>query len=591
MELIINNIGRSTFALKDNEGENKVTDLKEAINLSVKPGAVIHLGEGSNAAAREIIRQFKGTNPAFSLVMCGFTTYAMDLVHYDLVKKIISPFAGELYLTPGPSRVFSRAYKEKKVTIELWSLYSITQRLIAGALDVGFVPTKSLEGTSIAEENKDSYRLINDPFDSSKKIGVVKALNPDLSIVHGWAADLNGNTILSPQVFSGEEAWGARASKNGVVVTVEKIVPTSFIRRYSYMVKIPGYLVRSVSVAPLGAHPQGMTNYGIEEFEPYGEDYDFYLEHRKATRSFESLEKWLKEWVIDCPTQEDYLRRLGQDKISFLKEKGRGDSWEEKMNQASQLISKSNDYNPVEMMIVAAARKIEERVKKQDYKIILSGVGAAGLAGWLAYYQMKKKGVEVEILLGSGFYGLVPQPGDPVLLSLSNIHTCKLTGGVVDAYGFLVCGYNKKSLSLLAGGQVDKYGNINSAKIGNNAFLTGPGGAGDAYQAQEVMLVMAQSKDRFLDKVPYITSSGKNVKTLVSTMGIFEKADEDKELCLTGYFSANDITGEKRIREVIENCGWELKVSPEIKEISPPTFEELITLRLLDPKGYFLREN
>ena len=42
----------------------------------------------------------------------------------------------------------------------------------------------------------DAFKVIDDPFGSGKKIGIIKALNPDLSIIHGYAADRYGNTIL-----------------------------------------------------------------------------------------------------------------------------------------------------------------------------------------------------------------------------------------------------------------------------------------------------------------------------------------------------------------------------------------------------------
>jgi len=87
---------------------------------------------------------------------------------------------------------------------------------------------------------------------AGKKIGVIKALNPDLSIIHGYAADRYGNTILC-QGDSIVDEYSAWASKNPVVVTVEKLVSTDYIRKHSpLLVKIPGYRVSSVSVSPFG---------------------------------------------------------------------------------------------------------------------------------------------------------------------------------------------------------------------------------------------------------------------------------------------------------------------------------------------------
>ena len=164
-------------------------------------------------------------------------------------------------------------YKEGSLEIESWSLYSLEQRLMAAALGVGFMPTRSLMGSTLSEENIDSFKVIADPFNEREKIGVVKSLIPDISIIHGCVADSEGNTILAPPYFA--SIWGPRASRGGVIVTVEKIVPSEFIRRHSTLVKLPGYLVKFVCPVPFGAHPQGLAAESIGVGDGYGEDYEF----------------------------------------------------------------------------------------------------------------------------------------------------------------------------------------------------------------------------------------------------------------------------------------------------------------------------
>ena len=73
----------------------------------------------------------------------------------------------------------------------------------------------------------------------------------------------------------GEDLWGALASKGGVIVTVEKIVPTEFIKKYAALVKIPSYAVNAVVLAPLGLHPFSLANPGISDIDPYEKDVDF----------------------------------------------------------------------------------------------------------------------------------------------------------------------------------------------------------------------------------------------------------------------------------------------------------------------------
>jgi acyl CoA:acetate/3-ketoacid CoA transferase beta subunit len=103
--------------------------------------------------------------------------------------------------------------------------------------------------------------------------------------------------------------------------------------------------------------------------------------------------------------------------------------------------------------------------------------------------------------------------------------------------------------------------------------------------------VINQSKARFLDKVSYITSDGAKIKTLVSSLGVFEKLGEDKEFSLTGCLPIRKFPSlEEKIRNIKENCGWELKVSTKVAEIAPPTWEELMTLRIIDPDGIYRGE-
>jgi acyl CoA:acetate/3-ketoacid CoA transferase beta subunit len=132
--------------------------------------------------------------------------------------------------------------------------------------------------------------------------------------------------------------------------------------------------------------------------------------------------------------------------------------------------------------------------------------------------------------------------------------------------------------------QIDKYGNMNSTKIGEDTYVAGAGGGGDiASTAHEVVVVARNREDRFMDKVPYITSPGTRVKTLITEDGIFQK--EGLEFVLSEYFPRVGISKDERIKQIVNTYGWKVKVSSRVKEIPPPTFEELALLHSLDPDG------
>ncbi len=549
---------------------------------------MLHISPFGSAATREIIRQFWGTKPEFTLI--APPVLGMDMIQCGLVKKTIGGSGAK-----GGRRGQGRGKPgslEHDVPNEIWSLGGISQRLFAGAMGTGFIPTKSMMGTTIAEDNKDAFKVIVDPFGSGKKIGIIQALNPDLAIIHGYAADRCGNTILC-QGDSIVDEYSAWASKNPVVVTVEKLVSTAYIREHSpLLVKIPGYRVNSVSVVPFGAHPNYLPPWrDLREFPGYFEDEGMVEEHRKALYDPAALEAWIKKWILDCPTNEAYLKQLGPDRIQKIQDEARVDLEAVKLPVILEKISVSTECNEKEMMIAAGSRIIQEAVLHRNRKVVLCGVGPGALVAFLAYYQLKSKGFHVSLMVGNGVFDFTPRPGEPNLTSFPNWDTMIMRQNYFGSYNLIINGENQQSISIIGAGQIDKFGNLNSGIEGGKIVVAAPGGAADAYQACETLAVMNQSKTRFLDKVSYVTSDGTKIKTLVSSLGVYKKLGEDRDFSLTGCLPIPKFPSlSEKIRNIKENCGWELKVSPTVTEIAPPTDEELMTLRIIDPDGIYRGE-
>ena len=565
------------------EGQDKVVSLREALEKNLKAGMSVFLGWNANAAVCEIIRQYRGGSPGFTLVMSLTWDLSLNLVHCGLIKKIVSGGCSYPAPSPGPSHVIQRAYREGTVEIENWTLYSMQQRLMAGALGVGFMPTRSIAGSSMAEENSGCFTEITDPFDSSRRIGAVKALNTDIAIVHALAADRYGNTIMSP--VSQDTLWGPRAARGGVIVTAEKIVDPDFIRRNAHLVSIPGYLVKSVSLCPLGAHPEGHFSC-IEGVDSYGEDYDFMLEQRRVSKEPDLLEAWLKEWTYDVSDHEEYTNRLGLERIFGLKSK-LGATYE-KSSLPPRVSGK--EAGRTEAMIIAASMVIAERVKEAGYQVLLAGIGIPGLAAWLAYYRLKMEGIGVKLVLGSGVLGYQPAPGDPNLLSVRHVPSAGMLIDTSEMYGFIISGEGARCLSVIGAAQIDQRGNINTTRVGADIYISGSGGNNDNTSgAAEVMVVTAQSKKRCVEKLDYLTSPGDRVSTLVTDMGIFRKG-ADGRFILTGCMLDADSKGPAgKQDEIQDNCGWKVKAAPSLTAVASPGERELALLRMFDPHGYVSR--
>jgi acyl CoA:acetate/3-ketoacid CoA transferase alpha subunit len=568
------------------EGYNKIIPLEEAIRRFVKPDMDLHFAfahSRAHAAAMEIVRQFRGKPMHFTVTGAGILEYGIMLASAGLVDKVIGGFIGDTYPTPAPNRFLQQAIKNGKISYECWTNLTLTLGLLAGALHIPHMATKSLRGSGLVQDNPDSFRVVTDPFSGEETV-VVRAINPDLAIVHGLAADANGNTVIGPPF--GENMWGAYAARQGVIVTVEKIVSTAEIRKLSNYVKVPGNLVKSVSVVPFGAHPQGMSVEGVLSLRDFGysEDYEVRRQFRKAASNAESLAAWMQEWVFNT-THETYLEKLGGSRLDKLRAGARNDITPTFVPRRESVDEQS--LTTSETLIVNAARVICEKTATGRFSSLLAGIGAGHVASWLAKYLQKDQSTPWELLTETGFYGYFPTLGDPYIFNFANIPTCKMQTNFIDVLGSIVSSEVGKCLGVLSAAQVDSYGNINSTKIPEkNLFLTSGGGSNDvASAAGEVIIVVPHSRKRLVDKVSFITGSGEKVRIIVTDKGILRRNREDEPFKLIGCFVPDGKSLDAVLQEAREGCGWDLQISEKVMVLPPPSNIELELLRAIDPDG------
>jgi hypothetical protein len=348
-------------------------------------------------------------------------------------------------------------------------------------------------------------------------------------------------------------------------------------------------MVKAVCEVPYGAHPAGMPNCGLPEFEHYFEDYDFLTESREASRDDRRFSEWVKYWVLDCRDYSEYLAKLGRERLLYIRGKAHSDSWKGEAVAELSNMDFNKEPNALEKTVVTAAQVINDRFIAGGYKTILAGVGLPHLAGWLATYRLKEKGYDADLMAEIGMYGHLPRASDPFIFSYHNMHTCKILSNNETMLGVFVGGSSNQCLGILGAGQMDKYGNGNSTKIPGVTYLVGSGGSNDiANGNRETVAVISADRQRLVEEVPYITFSGKNVKTLVADVGVFEKIDGEETFTLTTYIpSRPQQVVEEAINRIKEKVGWELRVSPNLKEAPPVPKEEVSLLRLFDPKGFY----
>jgi len=429
---------------------------------------------------------------------------------------------------------------------------------------------------------------MDNPFAAEGKIGMLRALHPDITLVHAAVADASGNTIITYPLSS--DAYGAWASSTGVIVSVDKIVSTDYIRRHAHMVRIPSSCVLAVCEAPFGAHPAGTTQLGLPDFGAYFSDYDFMIEVNEATKDEAAFERWIQEWILDVRDHQHYLDKLGSAKLLYLKGKAAPDAWIPETVSEAAKVDFDLPPNAAERVVLAAGKVIAGRCRSQGYDSLLAGIGMSNLAAWLAYYDLKATGLEVDLMAEIGMYGYVPRGSDPAVFSMHNMNNCKMLSNIETVLGVNVGGAHNRCLGVLGAGQIDAHGNANSTKLSERIYLVGSGGANDiANTNRETIVVMKAGKTRLVEKVPYITYAGTRVRTLVTDVGLFEKVEGRPTFTLTAYLPEHpDQTEARCMQRVRESVGWELDVAPALKRLELPDGENLALLRLFDPRKYYL---
>ncbi len=128
--------------------------------------------------------------------------------------------------------------------------YTVICALRAATMNVPFMPVHGLKEGDLLLEN-DYFVVVEDPF-SGTPVTLVKAIFPDVAIIHVQECDQHGNAkILGPKF---EDVLISRAAKK-VIITTEQIVPESRMKLSKDQNDIPGFLVSAVVKTPQGAAP------------------------------------------------------------------------------------------------------------------------------------------------------------------------------------------------------------------------------------------------------------------------------------------------------------------------------------------------
>lgn len=273
----------------------------EAVSRWVQPGATVAIGGMQMTSVpmslvREILRQQIAigrliTGPSASL-------QAELPLGAGLVSEIMSPYVGFEHLGLAPA--FRRAVEGGQVKVLECDEGCTTHAFYAGASGIPFIACPpGIDLTDIPRVNPEFYSRTTDPFTGATS-HVVRALRPDVMLLHCLEADERGNVAFGGFTFT-DRLMALAARK--LIVQVERIVPSAAISAHPPGTTLPGFLVSAVVVAPGGCHPTAAPG-------AYPADEDAIKSYLQAAKDAAGAADWVSSNIL-AVDEAAYLRTKG----------------------------------------------------------------------------------------------------------------------------------------------------------------------------------------------------------------------------------------------------------------------------------------
>ena len=290
-------------------GPSKLTNMRDAIAQHVPSGSMVLLGAQLEpmipfAAGHEIIRQGRR-----DLTLVGPISDILfdQMVGAGCVARVMAAWVGNV--SAGVGYCFRRAVERgipRRIETVDYSNFTLALALHAAALGVPFLPTYSTLGSDLLKKNG-NLREFPSPV-SEERLVAVRALRPDVTILHVQRADAQGNAHLWGSL--GVAIDGARAARK-VILVAEDIVEPEVIASDPNRTLIPGFLVTAVVHEPWGAHPSPVQGY-------YGRDHEYFAQYHDQTRRLEDFDEWLARWILQVPDRRTYVNLVGAARTTAL---------------------------------------------------------------------------------------------------------------------------------------------------------------------------------------------------------------------------------------------------------------------------------
>ncbi|MEA1968984.1 MAG: CoA-transferase, partial [Thermodesulfobacteriota bacterium] len=255
--------------------DKKLMDMSEAVDRFVPDGSSVAMCSCYEtlipfAAGHEIIRQKRK-----DLTLVGPISDILfdQMIGAGIVAKIRAAWVGNVITGSGYN--FRRAVENGSLNVEDHSNFTISLALTAGAMGVPFMPSRTALGSDLFKTNN-MLQKFSCPI-TGDTLTAVKAINPDVAIVHLQRADKYGNSHIWGNTGITKEA--CLASRN-IIVTAEEIVPKDLITSDPSRVLFPGFKVSAVVHLPFGGYPSPVPGF-------YNRDHEAFLQYKKESKTRE----------------------------------------------------------------------------------------------------------------------------------------------------------------------------------------------------------------------------------------------------------------------------------------------------------------
>ena len=265
----------------------KIQPLPEAVASLVQDGSFVAI-EGFThlipfAAGHELLRQGRQ-----DLTVVRLTPDILfdQMIGLGRVERIVFSYGGN----PGVGSLhrFRDAIENgwpRSIELREHSHAGLANAYAAGASHLPFAVLRGYAGTDLPAHN-DDIAFIECPF-TGERLSAVRAINPDVAIIHAQQGDRQGNVQLWG--LSGVQKEAILAAKHAIV-TVEEIVDELTPRPRAIV--LPAWVLDAVCHVPNGSWPSYAADFSVR-------DNGFYEEWDGISRDRDRFRQWMDDNVLN----------------------------------------------------------------------------------------------------------------------------------------------------------------------------------------------------------------------------------------------------------------------------------------------------